>query len=308
MSDPAPPRRPAVSAENVAARVGGELFGSDEAILGVCTLDRPRPGFLAFAKTIKPDEIETLAQRTAGVILIVPREMGGAFPGSHIAVDAPRRAFAVALDAFFATKPVPGVAPTARIAPDAILGENVTIGEYVVVGPGCQIGNNTEIRHHVTIGPRVRIGSHCLIRSNSVIGEEGFGIDTDEFGNNIRIPHIGSVIIGDHVEVGALCTVCSGTVNPTILGDYVKTDDHVHIAHNVAIGRNTILTACAELSGSMTIGEGVWIGPNSSFMHGISIGDRAFIGLGAVVTKDCQPNGLYTGAPARLVKERPEGL
>ena len=109
--------------------------------------------------------------------------------------------------------------------------------------------------------------------------------------------------IGNQVEIGAFNTVCSGTVEPTRVGNYVKTDDHVHIAHNCRVGDNSILTACAELSGSVILGEDVWLGPNCSVNNGVEIADRAFIGLGAVVTKNCVPEGVYAGSPARLLRK-----
>jgi UDP-3-O-[3-hydroxymyristoyl] glucosamine N-acyltransferase len=94
------------------------------------------------------------------------------------------------------------------------------------------------------------------------------------------------VRIGDFVEIGAKCTVARGTITDTIVGDHVKTDDHVHIAHNCVIGARSILTACAELSGRVTVGERCWLGPNCSIMDGVRIGDGATVGLGAVVVED----------------------
>jgi UDP-3-O-[3-hydroxymyristoyl] glucosamine N-acyltransferase len=155
---------------------------------------------------------------------------------------------------------------------------------------------------HVKIGPNVRIGAGCKIKSGTVIGEPGFGIEKDEEGDNFRIPHIGGVRIGDSVEIGSLNTICSGTLEPTRVGDLVKTDDHVHIAHNVQIGRNCIITACAEMSGRVVLENDVWLGPNCSIKEGVRIGAGALIGIATLVVKDCEPTGVYAGAPARRLR------
>ena len=182
---------------------------------------------------------------------------------------------------FFINEPKASISPHASIHPTANIGQNVTIADFATIGPYVIIGDGAEIRSGVTIGPHVKIGRNCLIKSNSVIGQEGFGIEKDGARNNLRLPHIGSAIIGDYVEIGALNTVCSGTLDPTLVGDYVKTDDHVHIAHNVEIGRNCIVTACAEIFGSVRIGEYTWLGPNCSIINNVDIGVGVFIGIGS---------------------------
>jgi UDP-3-O-[3-hydroxymyristoyl] glucosamine N-acyltransferase len=105
------------------------------------------------------------------------------------------------------------------------------------------------------------------------------------------------------VEVGNFTTVCSGTITPTVVGDYTKIDDHVHVAHNCRIGRNVVITACAELSGSITMEDDVWIGPNASLIQGISVGKNALIGIGAVVTKSVPANEVQFGNPARRFRD-----
>jgi UDP-3-O-[3-hydroxymyristoyl] glucosamine N-acyltransferase len=107
------------------------------------------------------------------------------------------------------------------------------------------------------------------------------------------------VVIGDWVEIGALSTVSSGTIDPTRIASFTKLDDHVHIAHNCQVGSNTIITAGAVVAGSVIIGDGAWLGPNCTITDGVTIGEGAFIGIGAVVLQDCQPHGVYSGNPAR---------
>jgi UDP-3-O-[3-hydroxymyristoyl] glucosamine N-acyltransferase len=297
---------PSLQSSELAKAFGGELVGPDVTIVRPCTLDNPQPNALGFIKVPDVAMAERLRAYPMSVFL-VPVSARGLLTSPHILVPNPRAAFGRALQDYFVTKPSPRIAPTASIAVDAVIGREVVIGDFCIVGSGARIGDGTELRHHVVIGPRVRIGNRCLVRSNTVIGEEGFGIDRDEQGNNVRIPHLGSVVIGDEVEIGALNTVCAGTIDPTVVGSFVKTDDHVHIAHNCRIGDNSIITACAELSGSVTIGQDVWLGPNCSIMNGVTIGERTFIGLGSVVLKNCEPNGVYAGVPAERKRDRSTG-
>lgn len=178
-----------------------------------------------------------------------------------------------------------------KIEPGAFIGHNVTIGKGTKILSGAKIKAN------------VKIGENCIIRENCVIGGYGFGFEKDYEGKNFRIPHIGGVIIGNNVEIGAITTVCSGTISPTIIEDYAKIDDHVHIAHNVIIGENSIVTACAEVSGSCIIGKNTWLAPNTSIINGIKIGENVTIGMGAVVTKSVEDNQVMVGAPAEKLED-----
>lgn len=176
--------------------------------------------------------------------------------------------------------------------------ENVIIEPFVMIGNNVSIEEGTIIKSGTKIGNNVSIGKNCYIRENSVIGGEGFGIEKDELGNNFRIPHIGGVVIKDNVEIGALNTVCSGTIEPTIVEGYVKTDDHVHIGHNDYVGNNTIITAGVTISGSVKIGNNCWIAPNSVIKNGLKIGDNATLGMSARVLKDVEDNQILTNEKA----------
>lgn len=166
------------------------------------------------------------------------------------------------------------------------LGKNITIEPFVNIGNNVKIGNDVIIKSGAKIGNNVIVGKNSYIRENCVIGGEGFGIETYEDGSTIRIPHIGGVEIGENVEIGALTTVCSGTIKPTIIEDYVKVDDHVHIAHNNHIKNGSIITAGAILSGSVSVGKNTWIAPNATIINGCKIGDNVTIGLSARVQKE----------------------
>lgn len=189
------------------------------------------------------------------------------------------------------------------IAANSHIDSSVKIEPGVLIGSNVVIGRGTKILSGAKIKSNVIIGEDCIIRENCVIGGYGFGFDKDYEGKNFRLPHLGGVVIGNNVEVGALTTVCSGTINPTIIEDFVKIDDHVHVAHNVLIKENSIITACAEISGSCKIGQNSWLAPNTAIINGISIGDNVTIGMGAVVTKSVEDNQVMVGAPAETLDE-----
>lgn len=181
---------------------------------------------------------------------------------------------------------------------------SVTIGSGVSIGRGVVIGEGTVLEHNIRIADGVRIGKNCRIKSCSVIGEDGFGFERELDGTPLRMIHLGGVRIGDRVEIGSLNTVCQGTLGPTIVEDDVKTDDQVHIAHNCRIGRKTIITGGVVLAGSVTVGKEAWLGPNSTALHGLHIGDGAFVGLGAVIIRDIAPGTTVVGNPARPIERR----
>src|SRR5690606_19334784 len=120
---------------------------------------------------------------------------------------------------------------------------------------------------------------------NAVIGTPGFSFERDEEDNFIKVPQLGGVVIHNNVELGALSTVDSGAIEPTIIYEQVKMMDHAHVAHNVTIGEKTVVGAGTTIAGSTKIGKNVWISPNCAITHKISIGDGAVIGLSARIHK-----------------------
>ncbi|HWU13978.1 MAG TPA: hypothetical protein VN157_08210 [Caulobacter sp.] len=293
-----------VHASDVAALLGAELVGEDRRIKGPCTLDRPLPDHIGFIGRDSASLFERVAGQTQSLFLI-PTDADVTFAPPHIRVPNPRGAFARAMS-LFVVKPEAGISATAYVHPTATVDPTASIGPGVAIGPFSVVGPETEIRANAVIGPRVRMGRGCLIKSGAFVGDEGLGIDTDENGNNIRLPHLGGVVLGDYVEVGCAATVCAGTIEPTTVDDYSKIDDHVHVAHNVVMGKNCILTAHAEVSGSVVIGAGVWLAPNASIVEGVTIGADTMLGIGAVAIGDLEPNSIYVGSPARRIRTRYE--
>ncbi|MEB8430943.1 UDP-3-O-(3-hydroxymyristoyl)glucosamine N-acyltransferase [Cocleimonas sp. KMM 6892] len=222
---------------------------------------------------------------------------------SVIKVANPRLAFAKILTEFFTEKPMRRVHPSTIIGINTFIHETVTIGCNCHIGDNVKIGKDTVINHNVVINDNTQIGKNCYIKSGTTIGEDGFGFAFEENGTPIRIPHLGKVIIGNDVEIGAKNTIARGTLDDTVIDDRVKTDDQVHIAHNCWIGENTIITACSEISGSVTIGKNCWIGPNTTFMQKINIGDNSTIGIGALVLKNVKSDKKVMGLEAIELKK-----
>ncbi|WP_413732620.1 MULTISPECIES: DapH/DapD/GlmU-related protein [unclassified Shewanella] len=183
-----------------------------------------------------------------------------------------------------------------------VIHDSVVLGNNVVVEDDVIIGENSVIEHNVVIRAGTRIGSNCLIRAGAVIGSDGFGFERLGDGTPIKFVHLGGVVIGSHVEIGANTCIAKGTLGNTIIEDNVKIDNLVHIAHNCTIKNGAFIIACSEISGGVIIGENAWIAPNSSITHKVSIGKEALVGLGAVVTKSVSDNKVVMGNPARVLR------
>lgn len=243
-----------------------------------------------------------------------------------LTVSDPRIALA-RLTALFDPGPAhsEGVHPTAVIAPDAELGPGVSVGPFVVIGARTQIGAGTVILPHVTIGAGVRVGAHALlhpgvrigdrvrlgdraiIHSNAAIGVDGFSFAPDMTSPTAfkpglvltRIHSLGTVEIGDDVEIGAGTTIDRATIETTRIGSGTKIDNQVHIGHNVTIGENCILCGKVGVSGSVKIGDRVRLAGGVGIADHVSIGDEAVVAAGSGVGSNVPAGSLVSGYPAQ---------
>jgi len=188
--------------------------------------------------------------------------------------------------------------------PSAIVDEKADIHPSVYIGPNCIIGKckieaNSIIHANVIINDCVTIGKNVIIYPSCLIGYDGFGHIKTEDNVLVNFPQYGGVIIEDNVEIFPLTNVDRGTLGTTIIGSGTKVDHYCHIGHNVIIGKNCVITACTVIAGSTKVGDCVWIGINSAIREYTVIGDKAFIGMGSVVTKDVPDNTVVAGNPAR---------
>lgn len=187
------------------------------------------------------------------------------------------------------------ISPLAVVDGAVEIAEDVVIEPFCMVGPDVKIGRGSILRSGVRIHPRVTIGENSVVGSNTVIGHQGFGFVRDDSGNKVRIPHLGGVVIGSNVEIGALVSVPSGTIMPTVVEDRVKIDDHVHVGHNVRVARAVTLTAGVVIAGHAVIDEEAWVGINSSIREGRRVGSHALIGMGASIQRDIPDKSLVHG-------------
>lgn len=161
--------------------------------------------------------------------------------------------------------------------------------------PGIHL--SAEINHEcVEIGKNVRIGPNCSI------GFEGLGFEVAGDGQYERFPHIGKVIIGDHVEIGANTCIDRGALEDTVIGEGTKIDNLVHVAHNVRIGKNCLIVALTCIGGGVVIEDGTYVGIGAGIRNQITIGEGALIGMGAVVVKDVDPGDIVIGNPAKPMR------
>lgn len=287
-----------VKASEIALFLDADLEGNaDLQISKVIGLQEIDENCLSYAndKSVKIEQTECL-------VLISDNVRLDGLKCTFIKVENPRLAFAKVLQNFFIKDRTFGISKSAIIMDNCDIHSSVSIGDNSSIGNNVKIGANTIIKNNVVIYDNTEIGINCYIKSGSILGEDGFGFAFEPDGTPIRIPHIGNVIIGDNVEIGANNTIARGTLSSTILKNGVKTDDQVHIAHNCQIGHNTIITACAEISGSVIMGDNCWIGPNSSIIQKVNIADNVTIGIGSVVTKDISRYKKVMGLEALPLK------
>lgn len=256
---------------------------------------------LDWVKSSNPKKQDVVESSPARVMLVDP-EIRPVEGKTLIYVRRPKRILAEIGNHFFVSRPEPGIHPTAIIHPDAVIGKNVSIGAYSVIGRA-RIGDNSVLDSYVRIYDDVVLGHDCVIKSGAVIGGEGFGFEKDEDGNRFRFPQIGSLIIGNYVEVGANSCIDRGALADTVIGDYTKINNLCHIAHNNVIGNNVCITGCVNISGSNIIDDDVWIAPNSSVRGWVHIGKGATIGMGAVVLKDVPTYETWVGNPAKKLEK-----
>lgn len=230
-------------------------------------------------------------------LILIPKGLNTkGFNCSYIEVDNPRLSFAKIIKKYFLEKKIKkGINKSCIIGKNCKIDKSVSIGANSVIGNGVLIGGNTIINSNVVISDNVIVGDNCYIKSGAIIGEDGFGFEIVKNKPPVKIPQIGSVVIGSNVEIGANSGIARGTLNNTIIENGVKIDDHVHIGHNCHVSSNTIITACVEISGSVNIGKNCWIGPNSSIIQKIDIGENSTIGIGSIITKNIKKNKKVMG-------------
>lgn len=227
----------------------------------------------------------------------------------------PYKAFACIAQAFYPKQslsayrsPQAYIAPTAYIGPDCIIEFGSYIGEHAIIGNRTRIGAQSYIGDGVVIGEdctiepqasifHAELGHHVVIYTGARIGQDGFGFASDNDGH-YKLPHIGKVIIGNDVEIGANTCIDRGSLDNTIIEDHCRIDNLVQIGHNVKIGKGTILAGQCGIAGSTKIGNGVMLAGQVGISGHLTIGDQAVVLVGSVVIKNIPSRQVYAGYPA----------
>lgn len=214
-----------------------------------------------------------------------------------LVVNSPRKEMAAIAYHFFVEKKKPGIHSS------AIIDEGAVISPSAYIGPGCIIGRatigaGTVLMPNVVVYDNVSIGANCLIQAGVVIGTDGLGCTRDEKGKLTKFPHLGGVIIGNDVEIGANSQIAKGSLSDTIIEDGCKMNGLCFIAHNCHLEENVWITGNTMLCGSVHVKRNTTIYSSVIIRDQRTIGENAVIGMGAVVTKDVPAGETWMGNPA----------
>lgn len=256
---------------------------------------------IAFAGSAK--FFDAALKSRAGCI-VAPAEYAGAGGQTVIESPQPRAHFAMALSILYPPAVEPGIHRTAVVDESAMIGNGASIGAGCVVGRDVRIGAGTVLHPRVTLYERVTVGARCVIHSGAVIGADGFGFEMTD-GRYRKVPQVGTVEIGDDVEIGANTCIDRATLGATAIGEGTKLDNLVHIAHNCRIGRHVAIAAQTGLAGGVTIGDYAVVGGQVGVGDKARIEARAVVGSGAgiLTSKVVRAGEPVWGTPARPLRQ-----
>jgi UDP-3-O-[3-hydroxymyristoyl] glucosamine N-acyltransferase len=300
----------------LAQQIGAQLLDAasgDQDIQRLAPIEKAGPQELSFVASAEYEKF--LAGTTAGAVILAKPHVACRVP--QLIHTNPYLAYAKAAQLFYAPRhDFSGVSdrafihPTARLGqgvtvyPFAYVGPQATIGDAAVIYPGCYVGEGVEIGArtvlyaNVVLQQQVRVGARVIVHAGTVIGADGFGFAVGD-GEIVKIPQVGTVVIGDDVEIGAVCTIDRAAMDKTAIGEHSKLDSKVHVGHNVQIGHHTMLSALTGLAGSARIGNWVLMGGHSGASNNVVVADRSKIGTMAGVIRDTEAGGTYMGFPAQ---------
>ena len=299
--------------------VKGKIVGDPTMVItGVSEIQNGRESTITFLSNLKYKKY--LPTTGASAVVVPEASLLDNKPG--IVHHNPQLAIAKILGEFTPKlQYTSGVNETAYVDSKAKIGKNVTIGPFSVIEAGVIIGDHSNIGSHTVIGQKTSIGKNCkifsnihiyhgtnigdnaIIHSGTVIGSDGFGFVTDQDINH-KIPQNGYVIIGNNVEIGANCAIDRGTIGDTIIEDQCKLDNHVHLAHNVRLGKGCLLTAAVTIAGSVEVGEFCIFAGHVGVAPHVKIGARSVLAAKTGVSKSLTGGKVYAGMPAREIREQ----
>ncbi|MCC7387894.1 MAG: UDP-3-O-(3-hydroxymyristoyl)glucosamine N-acyltransferase [Phycisphaerales bacterium] len=313
-----------ITTQALADMLGGKVVGRGDLPLGdLAGIDDAGPGALSFIRSAAYAD-RWAASRASAALVTVGIEVPGHDPETRalIYVENADRSLVTLLEHLtrLAAPPPPprGVHPSsvaddsatidptasigplcvigaeARVGPGAVLHSGVTLGKSAVIGARCVIHPGVVIYHHCVVG------DDCLIHANVNIGADGFGFIPHPAGQGlIKVPHLGHVVVGSNVEIGAGACIDRGKFGPTTIGDGVKIDNLVQIGHQVQVGPHAVLCGQVGLGGSCKVGAGAMLGGQSGVRDNRTVGQGAMIGAQSGVMKDVPAGQMVFGTPAR---------
>ncbi|MDR3299404.1 MAG: UDP-3-O-(3-hydroxymyristoyl)glucosamine N-acyltransferase [Candidatus Accumulibacter sp.] len=292
----------------IVAQLGGQLEGDASIVVAqVAALASAEAGQIAFLAN--PKYRRQLGSTRASAVIVPPQFADATslprivFPNSYVyyarvaaLLNPPQTRPA----GIHSSAVVQGAVPeTARIGENVVLGKDAKIGENVTLYPGCVIGDGVSVGDESVLYPNVVvyhdcvIGRRAVIHAGAVIGGDGFGFAKDDE-RWVKIPQIGRVVIGDDVEIGANTSIDRGALDDTVIGDGVKLDNQIQIAHNVVVGEHTAMAGCVGIAGSTKIGRRCTIGGAGMIIGHLELADDVHVSAGTMVTKSLRQPGQYT--------------
>lgn len=308
------------SAAQIAEILDGSVAGNPDATVSdLSKIEEGRPGTITFLANPK---YTPHIYDTAATVAIVSNDFVAEKPIPDsltlVRVEDPRECFAKLLSMYQQLfEEPPGIHPTASIDPTATVGKDVYVGPYAAVAKGAEVGNGVKLHAHSYVGAaskvgdgsvllegarvlhRCAVGQHCTLHPNAVIGADGFGFTPNSENNYSKVPQIGTVILEDHVDIGAGTCVDRATLGATRIGRGVKLDNLIQIAHNVEIGENTVIAAQTGIAGSTKIGANCLIGGQVGIVGHISIADGVKIAAQSGIGRSIEePGAIVQGSPS----------
>ena len=300
-----------ITLKEISEIIGGTVLGDlSKEITGINSLDKATNNQISYATNQK--YINLLKNTSAGAV-IVDLNLKNHCTTNSLVVDDAYLAFAKLTHYFSKYQSIRSIEEIQKelekisliegisIAPGCYIGKNVKIGKNSIVGPNCvlednvMLGENSSISANVIIQKNCQIGNRCAISPGVVIGSEGFGNARDEKNQWHSIAHLGAVVIGDDVSIGANTTIDRGTIDNTEIHSGVKIDNLVHIAHNVIIGNDTAIAAKTGIAGTTIVGKRCMIGGMVGIVGHLTITDDVIVNATSTVNRNIMTPGIYTG-------------
>jgi UDP-3-O-[3-hydroxymyristoyl] glucosamine N-acyltransferase len=294
----------------LAVRFGLTLRGEPRLkVRSVATLSRAEPGSLSF---LANSRYRRQLQSTRATAVLVSAEDEAHCPVAALINPNPYLAYARIASLLHPTaSPSPGkhssavvssrahIAASANIGPLAVVEDDAQIGERVSIGPGCvvqrgaRIGADSVLVSRVNLYPGVSLGERCILHAGAVVGADGFGFALNS-GSWVKVPQVGSVRIGDDVEIGANTTIDRGAIDDTVVENGVKLDNQIQVGHNVVIGAHTAIAGCTGISGSAVIGRRCMIGGMVGIAGHLTIADDVVVTGCSLVSASIKKAGSYS--------------